>query len=561
MMKKFIAILLSVLMIVGCAPMAMAAQDDLSLIVATDLHVLPKAATAPITKSTEENPFGHVVSNGKLVAESYAILDTFLQEAAQSDCDYILLTGDITDDGETPNVSAMAERLEAFEQSSGKTIIACIGNHETYHVSPTGSYMPHTGLNGPMFAEFYKNLGYDLALDVDEKSASYTVDLNSKYRLVCINSNDMSAELVQWIGQQAEKAKKDGKCLISATHFSLFPHYQLESFSSESVIDKSYALPDKFIDWGIKFNFSGHTHELDTAEYTNRKGIVYDITSGSLTTYPCNYKTAVFSGKKVKLDTKYIQKVNMSLVPQGLAPEAAALLESDFRTYARKMFYAGAQGQISSFIKADYIISQIHLNPETDRDIMNLIRVLVPKVREALDMPLYGENSLSALAKKNGFRIPKSDYNTLFEAIVDVYCAHCAGNEDCSVYTPAGKAALNGVAAALAYALDTLSKEDYLMVINWALDAFSLPVNISDNLRGLAANILSGRDDIAYILLNIVSPVLDDFLKDKKPDDATVTLPGYGRNEVVTATFTASFAKILNYIRLIFNAVFSLIFR
>lgn len=559
-MKKFLSILLSVLMIAGCAPICFAAEDDLSLIVATDLHILPKDATTPITKSTEDNPFGHVVSNGKLVAESYAILDEFLQEAAQSDCDYILLTGDISDNGEDATVGAVAERLEAFEQASGKTIIACMGNHETYRLSPTNTYWSG-GLTGPRFAEFYENLGYDLALDVDEKSASYTVDLNGKYRLICINTNDMSDELVQWIGQQAEKARKDGKYLISATHFSLFPHYQLESFSSESVINKSYGLPDKFIDWGIKFNFSGHTHELDTAEYTNRKGILYDITSGALTTYPCNYKTVKFSGKKVNIDTNYIQKVNMSLVPDGLAPEAATLLENDFRTYAKEMFYAGAQTQISSFIKADYLISQIHLDSERDGKIIDLIKTLVPKVREVLDMPLYGENSLSAFAKKNGYKIPKSNYDTLFDAIVDVYCAHCAGNEDCSVYTPTGKVALNGVAAALAYALDTLSKEDYLMVIDWALDTFSLPVNISENLRNLAASVLSGRDDIEYVLLNIVSPILDDFLKDKKPDDATVTLPGYGRNEVVSATFTATIRKIWTYIRLIFNSIFSLIFR
>lgn len=559
-MKKIIAIILSVLVILGCSPLAFADEGDLSLIIATDIHFHLKDSTSPITKSTEENPFGHTVSNGKLTAESGAVLDEFLKEAAESDCDYILLTGDISDNGETDNVQAVVERLEEFEKSSGKTIIACMGNHETYHVSPTGSYIVE-GLSGPEFREYYKNLGYDIALDIDEQSASYTVDLNSKYRIICIDTNVMNDRLVEWIGQQAEKAEKDGKNLISAMHLSLFPHYEMESLAHGSIVNESYKLPDKFIEWGIKFNFSGHTHELDTAAYTNDSGVVYDITGGALTTYPCNYKTAVFTDSKVNIDTKYIEKIDSSLVPDGLAPEAKSLLENDFRAYAKKMFVVGAQSEISKYIRADYLISLANLNATSDAEIISLIRELVPKASEAINMPLYGENSLSTIAKNNGYRLPKSEYSTLFEVIGEVYCLHCAGNENCSSYTSLGKLALNGLAAALSYALDDLTEEDFRMVIDWALDTFELPFDIPEKLRTLAAGTLSKCDSIEYIAINIAAPFIDDFLSDTDPDDVSASFSGYGKNEAKNIEFTIKIKQFFKNLILIFNAVFSLIFR
>lgn len=553
-MKKVIAIVLSIVMLIGCAPLASAAKDDLKLIFATDVHFSFKDSTNPITKSTDENPFGHTVSNGKLTAESAAILDQFFKEAAASDAQYVILTGDISDNGEIENVKGIVEKLEAFEQSSGKTVIASMGNHETYHVSPTGTYISG-GLTGPDFREYYKNLGPDIALDVDENSASYTVDLNSKYRLICIDANNMNDALYNWIEAQALKAKDDGKYLISVTHFSLFAHYQFEKLAGGSIIDEKYNLADKFIEWGIKFNFSGHTHELDCASYTNDQGIVYDTTCGALTTYPANYKTATFGKNSVTINTNYINKVDMSLVPEGLAKEAYDLMSNDFRAYARKMFTEGAKSEISVYINWSYIVGMAKLDYTRDAEIIDLLKVLIPRVNEAINMPLYGEGSIEEIANKVGYELPKLGYNTLFEAICEVYCLHCQGNEYTSAYTPLGKLLLNGIAAALTYALDALSVEDFQLVINWALDTFDLGIDIPQEIRDLAANALYRYDVIEYIVLNVASPLIDDFLTDAGPNDEIGVFPGYEINEAPAVSFLDRIRAFLNTIRLIVNTI------
>lgn len=555
-MKKITAIILAVVLVVLCAPFSFAASDDLSLIFATDVHFSAKASSTPVTTSTDENPFGHTVSNGKLTVESEAVLNEFFAQAAASDASYVIFTGDISDNGETENVEAIVERLENFEKSSGKKVIACMGNHETYHVSATNTYISG-GLTGPEFREYYKNLGPDLALDVDDNSASYTVDLNSKYRIICIDANVMNQNLFDWIEAQALKAKEDGKRMISVSHFSLFPHYQLESLAGGSIIDSSYNLPDKFIEWGIKFNFSGHTHELDCAQYTNDNGVVYDTTCGALTTYPANYKTAKFTDYSVSLDTKYIEKVDTSLVPSGIAQTAFDLLSNNFREYAKTMFVEGAQKEIMYYINWSYIVSMAKLDYTRDADIINLLKVLVPKFEEAIKMPLYGKNSLAQIAAEDGYPLPESSYNTLFEAFCNAYAAHCAGNEACSVYTPLGKLLQNGVAAALTYAFEELSIDDFKMVINWALDTFELPVEIPSQIRNIVSYALSKYEVIEYIVLYVASPVLDDFLSDAGPDDVSVVLPGYDINESRVVSVWEKIKSFFAYIRMLLNAIFA----
>lgn len=559
-MKKIIAVILSVIIVLSCAPLTFAADNDLSMIFLTDTHFSKKDSSNPITGSTDADPFGHVVSNGKLVAESDAILNEFFNQAAKSDADYIVITGDISDNGIIENVEAVVKRWEEFEKTSGKTVIACMGNHETYHLSENNSYISG-GLTGPEFRELYKNLGYDKALAIDEETASYTVDLNGKYRLVLIDTNAVTERLVNWIGEQAAAAKKDGKYLISASHMPLFPHNKVMNLVNSGGIDKSFGLPDKYIDWGIKFNFSGHTHELDTAQYTNKKGIVYDITNGALTTYPANFKTAKFTDKGITIGTEYIEKIDMSLVPDGLSREAYDLIESNFREYAHKMFIVGAQKEIGHYVNPNYLVNMAKLDRTKDAEIVTLLETVVTRFNEALKMPLYGENSLSSIAKGYGHNLAKSEYATIFEAACTAYCNHCTGNEDCSVYTPLGKLSQKGLSTALAYALDGLSEEDFKTVINWALDTFDIPVEISPKLRNLASRVLSKYEEVEYIALYIISPFLDDFLDDPLPDDVTANFPAYSKNEVKSAVFKTGFDTVIRYIRLIFNALISIIVR
>lgn len=557
-MKKALSVLLSVLMLLGMCSIAVSAADDsLKLTVVTDVHHSLTGTSNPITGSTEDDPYGYAVSNGKMTAESAAIVDEFLKQAAANDSQYLLITGDISDTGTEEDAAAIAAKLEAFEASSGKTVLCVIGNHDLMHMTPAG------------FKAAYANLGYDMALAVDPDSASYTADLNDSYRLIAIDSMNFDQSRVDWIDAQVQQAKADGKKLISVTHFSLFSHYTVQQVVHTSVIDKQWNLPDKFIEWGIKFNFSGHTHELDIGEYENKNGIVYDIVSGALTTYPACYRTAVFGKERVDIDTQYITSVDDSLVPEGLCDEAANLLKSDFHAYAKKLFMEGSYRQLVTFITPAYVKAVAKLDAEKDADIIALLDTVIPRLAEAATMPLYapaaeaGEEaplSLEAIAYQYGLELPPTEYKDLLEIGCEIYAAHCAGDENYPVFSTVGKAAFNGLGAALDYALEPLSKEDYVKLINWALTKVNLPINIPDALKQLTAETVSKADGIEYLLLYAVSPIVNDFTKDPAPSDAAVSLPNYGYTENDAAVMLKKFRKFFELILAFLHALFSFLY-
>ena len=557
-MKKYLAILLSIVMIFGvCSVAAAAADKNLSLTVVTDVHHSLADTSKPITGSTEEDPFGYTVSNGKMTAESAAIVDEFLKQAAANDSQYVIVTGDISDTGSPEDAAAIAAKLEAFEASSGKTVLCVIGNHDLMRGTVA------------QFKEAYANLGYDKALTVDPDSASYTADLNDTYRLIAIDSNNFNQALVDWIAAQVEQAKADGKKLISVTHFSLFSHYTVQQVVHTSVIDKQWNIADKFIEWGIKFNFSGHTHELDIGEYTNSDGVVYDIVGGALTTYPACYRTAVFGKDGVKIDTKYIKSVDASLVPEGLAEQAQSLLENDFPSYAKKLFTEGSYRQLVTFITPAYVKAVAKLDAEKDADIIAMLDTVVPRLAEAITMPLYAPVvaedeerplSLQEIALNYGFEIPETEYKDLLEIACEIYAAHCAGDENYPVYSTVGQAAFNGLGAALDYALEPLSEDDYNKLITWALNKVDLPVNVPDVLKQLTASTVSRTDGIEYFLLYAVSPIVNDFTKDPAPSDVKITLPNYGYEENAALTALKKFRKFFEMVLAFLNALFSFLY-
>lgn len=556
-MKKKCAILLSAVMLLGTLTVAVSAADaDLKLTVVTDVHHSLADTSKPITKSTAEDPFGHTVSNGKMTAESAAIVDEFLKQAAANDSQYVIVTGDISDTGSPEDAAAIAAKLEAFEQASGKTVLCVIGNHDLMRGTVA------------QFKAAYANVGYDKALAVDEASASYTADLGDGYRLIAIDSNTVDQALVDWIEAQVRQAKADGKKIITVTHFSLFSHYTVQQVVHTSVIDKQWNLPDKFIEWGIKYNFSGHTHELDIGEYANNNGVVYDIASGALTTYPACYRTAVFGKESVKIDTKNITSVDGSLIPEGLSDEAAQLLAQDFHAYAKKMFMAGSYKQLVTFITPGYVKAVAKLDAEKDADIIALLDKAVPRLAEALTMPLYaaaeeGEEqpmSLEAIAAGYGFAIPATEYKDMMEIGSEIYAAHCAGDENYPVYSTVGQAAFNGLGAALNYALEPLSEEDYHKLLTWALTKVSLPVNVPDALTQLTAETVSKSDGIEYLLLYAVSPIVNDFTKDPPPSDVNVTLPGYGYKENETFSLLKKIRKYFEMLLAFLHALFSFLY-
>ena len=176
MMKKWISLLLcAALLLQGMVLYAFAEDDALPFIVATDLHFVPTPSATSVTFPGDKY---YCADNANtLVTESGAIIRQFLREAAQSEAKFVLLCGDLADHGTISEHEGMAAMLDAFEQETGKKVFVINGNHDFNARIPV-----------ERFKQLYQPFGYGEALEIDAATCSYTAELDSRYRLLALDS-------------------------------------------------------------------------------------------------------------------------------------------------------------------------------------------------------------------------------------------------------------------------------------------------------------------------------------------------------------------------------------
>ena len=170
-LKSFLTLCLALLLILpGVYPVcAKAAEGELKVCVASDIHYRPASALNPIN---EENTvpgdalYHHANSKSMLTYEADGILDEFFDRVEKSDAEFLLIPGDLSEDGFPEEHLAIAEKLRDFQNRTGKTVFLIPGNHD---IRTSAS---RNRLNLSDFLEIYADLGFDKALTRYEENAS-----------------------------------------------------------------------------------------------------------------------------------------------------------------------------------------------------------------------------------------------------------------------------------------------------------------------------------------------------------------------------------------------------
>ena len=101
-MKKVISLFLCAIMIFSMGLITAAAKTDSVVItVANDLHLdLEDSFADSVRKRNSVSAeYAHVSAGGQLLYESYAILKAFLENAAKNESGYVIIPGDISNNG------------------------------------------------------------------------------------------------------------------------------------------------------------------------------------------------------------------------------------------------------------------------------------------------------------------------------------------------------------------------------------------------------------------------------------------------------------------------------
>ena len=323
--RRMLSLCLAGAMLLGLLPpvSALAAQpgeSSLKICVISDSHYYPLNY---VSDCPDYNRY--IDADPKLLAESGAILDEAVRMIAEDQPDLILVSGDLTKDGEKQAHLEMAERLRALEQAAGAPVYVINGNHDVYNYSgactfENGYKEAAETVTPDEFRAIYAEFGYDGAGDAvyylppEGKQAgglSYAVTVEEDYLLLaldsCMYSPDatglaenqqvtggrLDEDLLAWAEEQIAAAEAEGKTVVGLMHHALLPHFGMEAeLLSEYIVEDWEQAASALADAGLRYLFTGHMHANDIAEYTTLEGNrVVDIETGSLSSWGSPVRT------------------------------------------------------------------------------------------------------------------------------------------------------------------------------------------------------------------------------------------------------------------------------
>ncbi len=539
-MKKALSIILAAVIALSVLSVAAAAsdKDDLRFALASDLHY---SATDEVLEKTNDDPiFWYANRRCAMENESGWIIDEFLNQCAESDdVDFVLIAGDLANNGRTrpEDHYAVAEKLRAFEEKSGKQVYVINGNHDAGENQET---------NFTLFKRIYADFGYDQALTMREDDCSYTADLGSKYRLIALDSNHrtkstedgMTKEKLSWVKEQAELAKKDGRYPILMMHHNLLDHLPIQRVLSRNFIVKfHFTTAELFADWGIKTVFTGHEHCSDATVYTSALGNkIYDFTTTSLTMYPLEYRVMKFSDDEIRYEARSVDKIDSEALRstvEGYTDDMINSMNADLAAYSKGFLKAGVQYRLERSLSAE------KMGIDENAVYYDAVMYAVNKLRSLLSMPLCGENSLQAVAKEYGIDIPDSSYKSGWDFATDLVAWHYSGGEHFDMDSAEVQTLLKAVATILRNDFAGIADDVLLKAANSFLGELGYGP-IADSLMKYCISKFGVYTKAEIFLVAIASPILYKFACDNDGvDDNNGVIEGYG-----TANFKSNVSNI-----------------
>ncbi len=327
MLKRFIIVLLTGMI---CMQQLLA-QTRIMLL--SDTHVM---APELLIKDGEAWQFS-LSYDRKLNDYSAAIFDEAVNIAKREKPDFLMISGDLTKDGEIVSHQYVVKRLKELKEAGIRSFVIP-GNHdmgtaEAFYFDGDEIYEAET-LDRDQFPEYYKEFGYGDALERDPESLSYVCEPVDGLVLIGIDTGCdgeplngvISVPSFNWVEDQVEKAKAAGKQVLVMMHHALFPHVKnFDKISSTYVVKLgmlyegvynyySYkTIRNHLIRAGVRVVFSGHVHATDIGKDTDydHSNPIYDVSTSTTAAYPNPYRMLELNEdfSKLSIRTHYISEL------------------------------------------------------------------------------------------------------------------------------------------------------------------------------------------------------------------------------------------------------------
>ena len=378
--SRLLSLLLAVVLVFTLTVPALAAEKpqdmNLRIAVMSDLHYLSPDMIA----DTED--FEHAFnSDRKLLKESSSVLHEMLERVRADKPDILLVSGDLTKDGEQECHAALAKQLQQLQQDvPGLKIYVINGNHDIRNYNAKnfntadGKAVPATRTEPEDFKRIYDFVYSDptvlatftpaegnkagglsyvarpvegltvIAMDTCRYSSDNTSNGDDEHE----TSGAISADLEKWVIEQTAAAKARGDLVIGLEHHGLVPHFDVQPTILPMYLVNGYErIAQEYADAGMSVVFTGHMHAVDIAAMTTKAGnTFYDIETGSALTYPCPVRFVDLRRSTVGGETNTYMSVSTKthIGPIHYTDPATgvAYVIDDLTEYARKFGFTTA---------------------------------------------------------------------------------------------------------------------------------------------------------------------------------------------------------------------------
>ncbi len=449
-MRRMLSMLLALAMICTLAVPVLAdpAEEqadpiDLKIAVMSDTHYL----SPTLIKDTEDYTTA-LNSDRKLLTEGSEINNTLLDAVRRDKPDVLLISGDLTKDGELEcheDFSARLQKLKKdlpdmkiyvingnhdirnenaknFNTEDGKAVAAGRTEPEDFariydfvysDESVVARYTPPAGKESGQLSYVAKPCDGVTLIVLD--TCCYSEDNTSDNEAEHETRGEMSPELVAWAVEQISAAKAAGDRVIGMAHHGFVPHFSMEPDLMKMYLVEDYAnIAAQLADAGLEVIFTGHMHANDIATMTTENGsTLYDIETGSNLTYPSPMRFAQLREVAGSLVLSVSTLNHIGPVTYYDATTGKNETIADVTEYGRGQGLSGdmlatvAGSFVGKFLNKFVIVENSVSTWLNDRIIANLQDIIY----ELVDIPV-------------------TEDKTLIDAVNYIYQSHLAGVDD-----------------------------------------------------------------------------------------------------------------------------------
>ncbi len=369
-------------------------NEDLTIWMVTDIHyIAPElhdngAAFAEMKQTAV----------GKDIARIDSIMQALVWEAAKEKPELLIVSGDLTFNGEYESMVGLAKYFKQIEEN-GTQVSVIPGNHDIHSSWArrfVGSEMEKAKQISPTaFRETFADFGYDLATHQDPDSLSYVIEPKPNYPIMMMDTNIYSdtetskspttegkikIETAAWLAKYFE----ENAPAIWVGHHPILAHAKSER--TGNTLENADEINPLLKEQGINALFAGHIH----AQNISSDGLTREIITGALSISPNSIG-------EITLNADGLTYNHRELAVEAWA-EATNQTDPDLLSYSQTSYdifydYGATLGLMQMFEEQWYQV-------EYEEDVMDFVGLLNVRYFSGLD---FGKDE--ELANHPGYKI------------------------------------------------------------------------------------------------------------------------------------------------------------